>query len=95
VNENQRLVAANWVGKLQTHRITLTVPVFNNAACVIFLVSGEDKATAVRAVLEGVRQPERLPAQLIRPRDGELVWLVDRAAGRLLNGAATTTEDRS
>jgi len=96
VHETQRLVAANWVGKLHTHRITLTVPVFNNAACVIFLVAGGDKATALRAVLEGVPEAERLPAQRIRPRDGELVWLVDRAAARLLNGAATkTAKDRS
>jgi 6-phosphogluconolactonase len=92
VHESWRLVAANWVEKLRTHRITLTVPVFNNAACVIFLVAGEDKATALRAVLEGVPGPERLPAQRIHPREGELMWLVDRPAGRLLNGAATKSQ---
>jgi 6-phosphogluconolactonase len=90
VHEKERLVAANWVRKLHVHRITLTVPVFNNAACVIFLVAGGHKATALRAVLEGVPEPKWLPAQLIRPRDGELVWLVDRAAARLLNAATTT-----
>jgi 6-phosphogluconolactonase len=95
LHEKQRLVAANWVGRLHTHRITLTLPVFNNAACVIFLVAGEDKATALRAVLEEVPEPECLPAQRIRPRDGELVWLVDRPAARLLNAAATTAKDGS
>jgi len=84
LHESWRLVAVNWVEKLQAHRITLTVPVFNNAACVMFLVAGEDKATALHAVLEGAPGPEKLPAQRIRPRDGELVWLVDRAASRLL-----------
>jgi len=50
----------------------------------MFLVAGEDKATALRAVLEGASEPQTLPAQRVRPRDGELVWLVDRAAARLL-----------
>jgi len=84
VHDSWRLVAANWVEKLQTYRITLTVPVFNNAACVMFLVAGEDKAAALQAVLAGAPEPETLPAQSICPRDGELVWLVDRAASRLL-----------
>ena len=58
---------SNWVGKFYTDRITLTPPVLNNAACVIFLVSGEDKALPLKAVLEGPYEPEQLPAQLIRP----------------------------
>jgi 6-phosphogluconolactonase len=52
VHENQRLVAANWVRKLHARRIALTAPVSNNAACVIFLVAGADKAITLRAVLE-------------------------------------------
>lgn len=90
LHEDQRLVAANWVGKLHVHRITLTVPVLNNAACVMLLVSGEAKAIALREVLEGMAQPELIPAQLICPRDGAQVWLVDRAAARLLKPAAGT-----
>ncbi|HEX9058103.1 MAG TPA: 6-phosphogluconolactonase [Ktedonobacterales bacterium] len=75
-----RLVVANRVEKLNTTRLTLTVPVLNNAATVLFLVAGDDKAGALKAVLRGPKHPEEYPAQLVAPHDGELVWLVDRAA---------------
>jgi 6-phosphogluconolactonase len=84
LHETKRLVVSTWVGKFFTDRITLTPPVLNNAAGVIFLVSGEDKALALKAVLEGPDEPEQLPAQLIRPTHGRLLWLVDRAAASLL-----------
>ena len=91
VKESQRLVSANWISELRSHRFTLTIPVFNNAACVIFLVTGADKAPALRSVLEDLPEAAPLPARLIRPQDGELVWLVDRAAAGLLRAAATIT----
>jgi 6-phosphogluconolactonase len=82
--ETERLVVANWVTKFQSYRITLTLPVFNKAAQVLFLVCGEDKAETLKAVLEGNRQSSRYPAQRIQPSDGELIWFLDRsAAGRL------------
>lgn len=84
LDETKRLVVENWVGKLCTHRITMAAPVFNNAARIIFLVTGEDKAVALRAVLEGPPAPHKLPAQLIRPHRGSLLWLVDGLAGKLL-----------
>jgi len=84
LQEKRRLVVANWVEKLQTHRITLTVPVINNAARVIFLVSGSPKAEVLRQILEGAYRPDLLPAQLIRPVQGRLLWLVDRAAASSL-----------
>ncbi len=84
VHEQKRLVATPWVEKFRAYRITLTPPVLNNAACILFLVSGEDKANALQAVLEGEYRPERLPAQIIRPTAGRLLWIVDRPAARLL-----------
>src|SRR5712692_2891412 len=84
LHERQRLVVSNWVGKFFTDRITLTPPVLNHAARVMFLVQGEDKAPALKAVLEGPLEPEQLPAQLIRPPDGKLLWLVDTTAAKLL-----------
>ncbi len=84
VHEQKRLVAAPWVEKFRAYRITLTPPVLNNAAHILFLVSGEDKANALQAVLEGEYRPERLPAQIIRPTAGRLLWMVDRPAARLL-----------
>jgi 6-phosphogluconolactonase len=77
-------VVSNWVDKFQSFRITLTAPVLNNADLVIFLVSGEEKAEPLQVVLEGQKQTDRFPSQLIEPTHGKLLWLVDRAAARLL-----------
>lgn len=82
--ERDALAVANHVPKLATTRLTLTVPVLAAGREVVFVVGGAAKAEALAAVLEGPETPERLPAQLIRPVDGRLLWLVDRdAAARL------------
>jgi 6-phosphogluconolactonase len=63
-------------------RVTLTLPVINAARQVTFLVSGADKAESLKGILTpaaGQAEP-RLPAQLVQPSDGSLLWLVDRAA---------------
>ena len=80
-----RVVVRNWVGKLYTERITLTAPAASNAARIIFMVTGADKAAALKAVLEGPYEPEQLPAQLLQPKNGKLLWLVDAAAGSMLS----------
>jgi 6-phosphogluconolactonase len=80
----RRLVVRNWVGKLYTDRITLTSPVLNNAVRVIFLVHGREKAPALKAVLEGPYEPEQLPAQMIQPKNGRVLWLVDSTAASML-----------
>ncbi len=84
LQENRRLVVANWVEKFQTHRITMTVPVLNNVDTIVFLVSGRQKADILQQILEGEYRPNQLPAQLIRPRQGRLLWLVDQAAASRL-----------
>ena len=84
LREQRRLVVSNWVGKLYTDRITLTPPVLNNAARVIFLVHGAEKAPALKAVLEGPHEPEQLPAQMIQPKKGRVLWLVDPTAASML-----------
>lgn len=85
LHETTRLVVANWVGKLYSWRITLTPPVINSALNIIFLVSGEEKALALKGVLEGLYEPEQLPAQMIQPTGGRLVWMLDRAAASRLD----------
>jgi 6-phosphogluconolactonase len=82
-----RLVARNWIGKLDTERITITAPVASNAALVVFMVTGAGKAPALKSVLQGPFEPEQLPAQLIQPSNGKLLWLVDTAAGSMLSSA--------
>ena len=79
-----RWVVANPVPRLNTTRITLTVPVINAARAVYFLVEGEDKAEAVREVLEGDADPRAYPAKLIQP-PGEPEWMLDRFAASLLS----------
>ncbi|HKT48187.1 MAG TPA: 6-phosphogluconolactonase [Candidatus Acidoferrales bacterium] len=84
LHDNTRLVVRNWVGKLYTERVTITARVANNAKRALFMVAGADKALVLKGVLEGPREPEQLPAQLIQPTDGQLLWLVDQAAGGML-----------
>jgi 6-phosphogluconolactonase len=85
LHPGERIVVRNWVGKLFAERITLTAPAASNAALIIFMVTGADKALALKAVLEGPYEPEQLPAQLLQPVDGRLLWLVDAAAGGMLS----------
>ena len=86
LNERSRTVAANWVEKLQSFRVTLTFPVLNHAAEVIFLVSGDSKAQ----ILSDVLRPgaKKYPAQSVSPESGRLLWLVDKEAASLLRSAA-------
>lgn len=61
-------------------RVTLTPPVLNAAANLTFLVSGAAKAERLYQVLHEPYNPQRLPSQVVRPKDGKLLWLVDEAA---------------
>jgi 6-phosphogluconolactonase len=78
-----RWVVANPVLKLETTRLTLTVPVINSARSVNFLVAGESKAEALKQILKGDADPRQYPAKLVRPAGGP-VWMVDQAAAIFL-----------
>jgi 6-phosphogluconolactonase len=80
-----RWVVANPVLKLETTRLTLTIPVINAAKAVTFLVAGEGKAEALKEILEGDADPRAYPAKFIRPEGGDLTWMVDRAAAERLS----------
>ncbi len=79
-----RWVTENYVEKLDTWRLTLTAPAINTAANILFMAIGEKKARRIQQVIQGEYQPENLPAQMIQPTRGRLVWLVDEAAGALV-----------
>jgi 6-phosphogluconolactonase len=66
-------------------RLTLTLGVINRATVVLFLVTGSAKAAMVRAVLEPqVPADDSLPAALVKPESGRVLWMLDRsAAGHL------------
>ena len=65
-------------------RLTFTVPLINHARCVLFLVSGESKRPALAQVFAEVGDARAYPSRLIHPQ-GELIWLLDQAAGAALS----------
>jgi 6-phosphogluconolactonase len=79
-DKNNQLVASLFVPELDRVRITLTPAAINHAKDIIFLVTGANKATAVREVLEGQTDPLHYPAQLIDSVEGKTSWYLDQAA---------------
>ena len=90
LNELGRLVIANHVPQKDVWRISLTWPVINHAAEVVFEVEGPSKTDILAEVLTGPRDPDRLPSQLIRPANGKLLFLLDEAAAAKLPPAEKT-----
>ncbi|MCA1612693.1 MAG: 6-phosphogluconolactonase [Acidobacteria bacterium] len=86
LGERGAWVAANPVEKLGAFRLTLTAPAINHAARVAFVVTGGGKAGVLAEVVEGPRDPRKLPSQLIEPRAGTLHWFVDESAAARLRG---------
>ena len=84
IHELIRIAVANHVPQLNTWRVTLTSPVINEARDVFFLIAGKDKAQPLHDVLLGKYDPETLPSQLIHPRNGRLLMLLDKDAAALL-----------
>ena len=82
--DDAQLAVANWIEVLATWRITLTPHVINDAAHVVITTAGASKSDAVAAALEGPREPDRYPVQLVAPVDGELHWIIDAAAAAKL-----------
>lgn len=86
--ERDRLVVAVWAPALATWRITMTLPLINAAAQILFMVSGEAKAAAVAAALEPPPGSVPPPAALVQPVDGHVTWVLDHAAARFLRAAS-------
>lgn len=82
LDERDRWVKEVFLQKSDMLRVTLTVPAIVEAETIVFLVQGSDKAEALKKVLQGPYRPQELPAQLIRPKRGELLWLVDDEAAQ-------------
>lgn len=85
LHEQTRLVIpVSGVPKPPPDRLTFTPPLLNAAMHVLFLVTGEEKADALQAVLEGAYRPDEYPAQIVRPAKGEVTWMLDSAAASKL-----------
>lgn len=66
-------------------RISFTYKTINAAQNVLFLITGADKAKALRAILRGPLTIDQLPAQGVRLGQGSLIWLADMAAAKQIN----------
>jgi 6-phosphogluconolactonase len=86
VHENERWVRPNVSPVPPVERVTLTPAILNRSASVLLLVTGAEKAGRLAQILEGPFDPARLPAQVIRPPNGDVRWLVDRLAASKLVG---------
>lgn len=80
LQENNKWVVAYYLESQSMFRITLTAPLINRAKQVVLLTFGKNKAHALNEVLYGAHDPEKYPTQLIKPSDGELLFLTDQAA---------------
>lgn len=80
VQENHKWVSAYYLETQSMYRITLTAPIINKARQIVVVTFGENKAHALNEVLYGSYNPEQYPTQLIKPFDGELLFLTDLAA---------------
>ncbi|MDH4231488.1 MAG: 6-phosphogluconolactonase [Nitrospirota bacterium] len=86
LSEGKRVAIPVYVEKLQSWRITLTLPVLNNAVTVLFLVTGRKKAGIVKEILGNGKKSPEYPASLIQPVSGEATWLLDSEASFRLKG---------
>lgn len=90
LHEKKKLVIAEYIDEVKMTRVTFSAALINAAHQIVFVSLGEDKATVVREVVTGPFDPERLPAQLVRPAHGKLTWILDAgSAGKLPSSILT------
>jgi 6-phosphogluconolactonase len=82
LSEASRLVCANWVSKLNAHRLTFTFPTLNAASEILFTASGAEKAEMLREVLQP--KTPAPPAARVSPKNGKLMWFVDETVASRL-----------
>lgn len=82
LDEKKKLVVAVKGGNPNVNRITMTLPLLNQARHIVFIITGEEKSGTIQNVFENSKK--QLPAQKIRPLDGQVTWLMDRGAAALL-----------
>ena len=81
LQDRQRVIAATRSPKDPLNRLTMTLAAINRASVILFLVTGAGKAGVVRAILDPRTEGERqLPASLVSPEEGRLVWFLDQSA---------------
>jgi len=81
LREKQKMVSENWIPKLKKWRITFTFSLLNSAKNIIFLISGENKSAVIDEIVNNIKD---YPATHVKPVNGEVTWMLDSAAGKLL-----------
>lgn len=84
IHEENSWVSSFYLKEQDMYRITLTKNIVNHAKHIVFMISGKEKAKAVHEVLEGERNPDLYPSQIIIPTRGELHFFMDEAAASML-----------
>lgn len=85
IEEHVHWVNAVFNEQQEMYRITLMPLIVNKAKQIAFMITGEKKAAVLQQVLEGERMPEKLPAQVIVPIEGQLHWFLDKDSAKNLN----------
>lgn len=80
LQENTKWVSAYYLASQNMYRITLTVPLINKAREIMVVTFGANKLYALNEVLYGEYNPQKYPMQLIKPLDGKLLFVTDKAA---------------
>jgi 6-phosphogluconolactonase len=83
LHEEKRWIKEVYVEELKMFRITMTAPFINKAYNIALLVTGAEKAEVLKTILSAPFQPDKYPAQLIKPQSGNLHWLADKGAAAL------------
>ena len=86
LKEKKALIKAVYLEETSSYRITMTAALINEAYNIAFLVYGKTKANAVYEVLEGEKDFETYPVQLIIPEEGIVHWFLDEDAAKNLTG---------
>lgn len=84
IDDRERIAAATFAQKFNQWRVTLLPGALLAAKHTVFLVAGEDKQEAVRAVFEEEYDPRKYPAQIASHHGRGVTWFLDEAAARLL-----------
>jgi 6-phosphogluconolactonase len=82
IQEKKALVKEVFVKKVNQFRITFSQTLINDAKLVAFLTYGASKADAVHHIMKDEFNPEEYPAQLVKPKSGNLIWFLDKEAAR-------------
>jgi 6-phosphogluconolactonase len=85
LEEKVRLVVPVYLGEPKKDRITLTLPLLNNADLILFLAAGPSKAAVLSEILAGGEKKKEFPAGMIQPARGNITWLIDREAAAKFN----------